>query len=222
MTLALGTSLDQRASRRRCFDGRGRGLSGEVVVSDVRPMSAVARRRRRRAGGDDVAAGDDGRPGAGAWGALASTACCRSWSRGRPATSASAFALGAQRRDVFWLVIKEGATLCGAGIAIGFAGALAVTRWLSSELYGISPTDPATYAAVASCVARHADGVLRADAPGDGRRSPDRSSRSVTRRRGRNRHNYLVCGIFMLGTGNAAVTTSDWPWVFSWAPASQK
>jgi putative ABC transport system permease protein len=57
-------------------------------------------------------------------------------------------ALGAQRRDVFWLVIKEGATLCVAGITIGVIGAMALTRWLSSELHGISPTDPVTYIAV--------------------------------------------------------------------------
>jgi ABC-type antimicrobial peptide transport system permease subunit len=38
--------------------------------------------------------------------------------------------------------------LCSAGLAIGFAGALATTRLMSSELYGISPTDPLTYAAV--------------------------------------------------------------------------
>jgi predicted permease len=57
-------------------------------------------------------------------------------------------ALGAQRRDVFWLVIKEGATLCVAGITIGVIGAMAVTRWLSSELHGISPMDPVTYIAV--------------------------------------------------------------------------
>ena len=57
-------------------------------------------------------------------------------------------ALGAQRRDLFWLVIKEGGVLCAAGVVIGFAGALAATRLMSSELYGISPTDPLTYAAV--------------------------------------------------------------------------
>ena len=57
-------------------------------------------------------------------------------------------ALGAQRRDVFWLVIKEGATLCVAGITIGIIGAMALTRWLSSELHGISPMDPVTYIAV--------------------------------------------------------------------------
>ena len=61
-------------------------------------------------------------------------------------------ALGAQRRDVFWRVIREGAGLCLAGIVLGVAGALAMTQWLSSELYGISPTDPATYIAVAGMV----------------------------------------------------------------------
>jgi putative ABC transport system permease protein len=61
-------------------------------------------------------------------------------------------ALGAQRRDVFWLVIRQGLVLCVAGIALGVAGALAATRWLASELYGVSPTDPATYAAVALIV----------------------------------------------------------------------
>jgi putative ABC transport system permease protein len=61
-------------------------------------------------------------------------------------------ALGASRQDVFWLVIREGATLCVAGIAIGVAGAMALTRWLSSELHGISPTDPATYGAVVFAV----------------------------------------------------------------------
>ncbi len=62
-------------------------------------------------------------------------------------------ALGAQRRDMFWLVIREGGMLCGAGVVLGFAGALAATRLMSSELYGISPTDPLTYAAVGIVVA---------------------------------------------------------------------
>ena len=61
-------------------------------------------------------------------------------------------ALGARRTHVFWLVMKEGATLCVAGIALGVGGALALTRWLSSELHGVSPTDPLTYAAVAVVV----------------------------------------------------------------------
>lgn len=43
-------------------------------------------------------------------------------------------ALGAQRRDVLWLVMKEGAKLAVAGITLGLAGAIGVTRLLASEL----------------------------------------------------------------------------------------
>jgi putative ABC transport system permease protein len=62
-------------------------------------------------------------------------------------------ALGAQRRDVLWLVMKEGATFSLAGISFGLAGALALTRLLSSELYGISPADPLTFFGVAILMA---------------------------------------------------------------------
>ncbi|HKN75091.1 MAG TPA: ABC transporter permease [Candidatus Acidoferrum sp.] len=58
-------------------------------------------------------------------------------------------ALGAQRRDVLWLVMKEGAKFSAAGIAFGLAGAFALTRLLSSELYGVSPADPLTFIGVA-------------------------------------------------------------------------
>jgi len=58
-------------------------------------------------------------------------------------------ALGAQRRDVLLLVMKEGAKFSFVGIALGVAGAFAVTRLLASELYGVSATDPITYAGVA-------------------------------------------------------------------------
>jgi putative ABC transport system permease protein len=62
-------------------------------------------------------------------------------------------ALGALPRDVFWLVLREGAMLCGAGIVLGVLGAAALTRWLASELYGVSPMDPATYGGVVTAVA---------------------------------------------------------------------
>lgn len=58
-------------------------------------------------------------------------------------------ALGAQKRDVLWMVLKEGAKFSLTGIALGLAGAALLTQWLSSELYGISPLDPVTYAGVA-------------------------------------------------------------------------
>jgi putative ABC transport system permease protein len=58
-------------------------------------------------------------------------------------------ALGAQRRDVIWLVMKEGARFSLIGIALGLASALAITRLLASELYGIRPADPFTFVATA-------------------------------------------------------------------------
>lgn len=60
-------------------------------------------------------------------------------------------ALGAQRSNVLALVLGHGAVLAGAGIGIGLAGALGVTRFLRSMLYGVSPFDPVSFAAV-TCV----------------------------------------------------------------------
>jgi putative ABC transport system permease protein len=59
-------------------------------------------------------------------------------------------ALGARRQDVLWLVMREGAKFSFAGIALGLAGAAAVSRLLASELYGVGPTDALTYVAVTS------------------------------------------------------------------------
>ncbi len=51
-------------------------------------------------------------------------------------------ALGARRTNVLALVAREGATLIGAGVALGVIGALAVTRVLGGILFEVSPTDP--------------------------------------------------------------------------------
>jgi predicted permease len=53
-------------------------------------------------------------------------------------------ALGARMRDVIELILRQGMSLAGLGIAIGLAGSLALTPLLSSFLYGVSPFDPAT------------------------------------------------------------------------------
>ena len=58
-------------------------------------------------------------------------------------------ALGAQRRSVVGLVGAQTARLVLAGLALGLAGALAVSQLLSGMLYEISPADPLTFAAVA-------------------------------------------------------------------------
>ena len=62
-------------------------------------------------------------------------------------------ALGAVPRDLCWVVLREGMTLCLAGLAVGVAGALVVTRWLATELHGVSARDPLTYGAVAMAMA---------------------------------------------------------------------
>ena len=62
-------------------------------------------------------------------------------------------AMGAQRQNVFWMVLKEGAKFYAAGVTLGLIGALATTRLLTSELYGVSALDPLTYVAVALVMA---------------------------------------------------------------------
>jgi predicted permease len=56
-------------------------------------------------------------------------------------------ALGAQRGDVLALVVRHGAALAGVGLAVGITGALALSRYLGSLLFQVSPTDPPTFAA---------------------------------------------------------------------------
>jgi putative ABC transport system permease protein len=57
-------------------------------------------------------------------------------------------ALGADGADVVQLVIRHGVSLAAMGVGLGFAAALALTRFLAGMLYGVQPTDVATFAAV--------------------------------------------------------------------------
>ena len=59
-------------------------------------------------------------------------------------------ALGAQRLNVLGIVVGQGFALTLVGIGCGLAGAMGMTRFLSSLLYGVRPTDPLTFAAVAA------------------------------------------------------------------------
>ena len=88
-------------------------------------------------------------------------------------------ALGASRRDVFAMVLRDGALLAAIGIGCGVAGAAAVTHLVTRLLYNVSATDPISFTATSACLlvvalvasfvpARRATGVdpmiaLRAD-----------------------------------------------------------
>jgi putative ABC transport system permease protein len=62
-------------------------------------------------------------------------------------------ALGASNGHVFRLLVGQGAVLTVIGVGIGVAGALGLTRFLSSLLYGVKPTDPLTFVIVALVLA---------------------------------------------------------------------
>jgi len=58
-------------------------------------------------------------------------------------------ALGAQTLDVLRLIVKQGLTLVLIGLVLGLFGALALTRLLSTLLFGVTARDPATFVAIA-------------------------------------------------------------------------
>jgi putative ABC transport system permease protein len=71
-------------------------------------------------------------------------------------------ALGAQPRTLLALVLSEGSKLAGAGVVLGLAAALALTRFLETLLFGVDARDPTTFvvvpallfvSALAGCVA---------------------------------------------------------------------
>jgi putative ABC transport system permease protein len=62
-------------------------------------------------------------------------------------------ALGARPRDVLRLVVFKGMRLALAGVALGLAGAFALTRFIQSQLFGVSAADPLTYAGIAVLLA---------------------------------------------------------------------
>jgi len=57
-------------------------------------------------------------------------------------------ALGASRQDILGSVLQQGLQLAVAGAAVGFAGALLVSRLMAGLLYGVKPSDPPTFAGV--------------------------------------------------------------------------
>jgi ABC-type antimicrobial peptide transport system permease subunit len=55
-------------------------------------------------------------------------------------------ALGATPASMVWMVLRESLVVVAIGVGLGLAGALASVRLISSLLYGLSPTDPLSFA----------------------------------------------------------------------------
>jgi putative ABC transport system permease protein len=62
-------------------------------------------------------------------------------------------ALGAQRRDVLLMVLRQGSALAGVGLAVGYVASLGLTRFLATMLFEVRPTDLAVVALVAVTLA---------------------------------------------------------------------
>ena len=143
MTLVIGTPLDERTAGAMVRSAVA-GVNQDTSVSEVRALSAVVSQAVSAPrstttlfllfAGVAVALGMTG-----IYGVLSFLVAQRSREIG------IRLALGAQRRDVLRLVLGEGATYSLVGIAVGLAGAIAVTRLMASELYGVSPTDPVVF-----------------------------------------------------------------------------
>lgn len=58
-------------------------------------------------------------------------------------------ALGAQRRSILAMVLRQGLALAIAGATVGLVGAVIVSRLMRGMLYGVKPTDPLTFVGVA-------------------------------------------------------------------------
>jgi ABC-type antimicrobial peptide transport system permease subunit len=58
-------------------------------------------------------------------------------------------ALGAERRNIIWMVLKESLLLVGIGLAVGIPAAWASAHLISSQLFGLNPSDPVSLATAA-------------------------------------------------------------------------
>jgi len=57
-------------------------------------------------------------------------------------------ALGAERREIGGMFLRQALALTAVGVVVGLAGAIGLARWMSVLLFGVSPLDPVTYVAV--------------------------------------------------------------------------
>ena len=86
-------------------------------------------------------------------------------------------ALGAESRQVSWLILKRGLVQLAIGLTLGLAGAFALSRVMRRLLVGVTPTDPVTFADDHAAAHARRDGGVPCPSPArDARRSADRPS----------------------------------------------
>jgi putative ABC transport system permease protein len=74
------------------------------------------------------------------------------WVKQRTSEIAIRMALGADRQNISWLVLKNGMQLILVGLVLGLAGALAATRLIAGSLFGVARSDPATFGVITTLV----------------------------------------------------------------------
>ncbi|HXX13405.1 MAG TPA: ABC transporter permease [Candidatus Eremiobacteraceae bacterium] len=147
MTVVVQTKLDE-SQMQETLRGAILGLGAEIPVSEVKPMHVVVSESVSTSASTTALfvafASLALILGAiGIYGVLSFLVSTRTREIG------VRLALGASPRDVVWLVLKEGAQFCVTGVVLGLVCAFALTRLLSSQLYGVSPADPLTFFAAA-------------------------------------------------------------------------
>ncbi len=125
-----------------------RQLDGDMVVDGMRPMEqavadSIARQRFAMMLFSIFAAGALLLAGIGIYGVLSYIVGQRTREVG------IRMALGAQKGDVVWAVLRDGAGMTLPGVGIGLVVALGLTRLMSAMLFGVKPTDVITFASVA-------------------------------------------------------------------------
>jgi len=146
MYLVARSASDTAASSLR---GAVKEVDREQYIPDIEPMSryladSVAQRRFQMMLLGLFAAVALVLAGVGLYGVMSYTVTQRTHEIGLR------MALGAQMGDVLKMVVRQGLFLALVGVALGLVAAFAMTRAISSLLYEVSPTDPATFAGVAA------------------------------------------------------------------------
>jgi putative ABC transport system permease protein len=147
LNLVVRTAPNATADAASRLRGAIKEVDREQYISDIEPMSklladSVARRRFQMTLLGLFAAVALLLAGIGIYGVMSYTVTQRTHEIGLR------MALGAQGRDVLRMVVRQGLALALGGVGVGLVAAFALTRAISSLLYEVSPTDPATFAGV--------------------------------------------------------------------------